>query len=70
MNILTRKPRPAYAKDAEVVIVKREHPYHPFVVSTVTQQSLKYNEWHNGYYFKTLEEAVMFFTSYPENRSF
>ena len=68
MNIVTRKPRPTYCEGAEIVIVKRTHSLHPYVVCTITPQSLKYNEWLHGHYFASLTEAVLFFCEYPNNR--
>lgn len=60
-TILERKPRPAgigQRSDMEYAVCRREDRYHPFVVCTITPETLANNEWFWGSYHETLSSAV------------
>ena len=62
LNIIARKPRPAF--DAEFVLVDRgENKHTRYVVGTANEQSLKYGEWFWGHYFDDYDQAIDYFNA-------
>ena len=58
-KIVARKPRDL--KNEWVLVDKGLGNWHRWVVATVNEHSLKFNEWMSGSYFKEKNEALACF---------
>lgn len=55
-EVLMFEPRARSGPNTYRILVKRDHPYHPFVVASWSPDTPEV--WYWGYYHKTLREAV------------
>lgn len=66
-NIVKRRPRPDAMEGAEWAIVFLPHnKMHPFVVCTLTPDTLKHDEWVHGRYHENFENANQDYACRPD----